>query len=51
MAAGDRVALRWTAEGTSAGRLAEWWRNDDSAGLRAQVTVLRQIQSRRLKTV
>ena len=62
VAAGDRVALRWTAEGTHAGelagvpatgravrwggidvyrfadgRIAEWWRNDDHAGLLAQV--------------
>jgi steroid delta-isomerase-like uncharacterized protein len=60
---GDRVALRWTAQGTHAGelagvpatgravrwggidvyrfdrgRIAEWWRNDDQAGLLAQVT-------------
>jgi steroid delta-isomerase-like uncharacterized protein len=63
VAAGDRVALRWTAKGTHAGelagiagtgrqvrwggidvyrldggRIAEWWRNDDQAGLLAQLT-------------
>jgi predicted ester cyclase len=63
VAAGDRVALRWTGEGTHAGelagvagtgrpvrwggidlyrfdggRIAEWWRNDDQAGLLAQLT-------------
>jgi steroid delta-isomerase-like uncharacterized protein len=63
VAAGDRVAVRWTAEGVhvgelagipatgrrvrwggidvyrlDGGRIAEWWRNDDHAGLVAQLT-------------
>jgi len=63
VAAGDRVVVRWTGEGTHAGelagvaatgrpvrwggidvyrlaggRIAEWWRNDDQAGLLAQLT-------------
>ena len=63
VAAGDRVAVRWTAEGVhvgelagipatgrqvrwggidlyrlDGGKIAEWWRNDDHAGLLSQLT-------------